>query len=182
MRGFGKWLQDATQSATEALAATDIMEKAKAAAQDVADAASKAAETAKAEYQRTFVDLDCQIYSVRPELRVTEFPSDDKIDRLSTRLNKDFAHRMLILNMSEKKYAVGKFSGEVIDVAFRGLPAPPMDLFMELCLSAHNWLASDPGNILVVHCFEGFSRSIVFMSCFLAFRGLSHHPVDALHE
>jgi len=136
----------------------------------------------QAEYRRTFVDLDCQIVTVRPGLLVMEFPSEEKIDRLSTRLNGDFGQRMLIYNMSERKYDTSKFQGEVVDVGFRGLPAPPVELLMELCVSAQQWLAGDEGNALVVHCFQGYSRSAVFMSCLLAFRGLCSHPSDALQE
>lgn len=162
--------------------ASDLVEKAKAAALDVAEAASKVSDTVQAEYRRTFVDLDCQIWKLKPNFMIMEFPSQTKIDRLATRLNADYAQRMLILNMSEHKYDTGKFFGEVMDVAFRGLPAPPVELLLELLLSSHQWLASDPTNVVVVHCYEGFTRSAVLGSCFLTFRGFHSHPLDALPE
>mmetsp|Transcript_61956 Transcript_61956/g.107931 ORF Transcript_61956/g.107931 Transcript_61956/m.107931 type:complete len:723 (+) Transcript_61956:65-2233(+) len=183
----------AAAQAAEQAQASDFLEKARTAATTAADAVSKAAEQAQAEasrvqalaeaeLRRNFLEGDCQVFEVRPELIVIEFPSEDKITDLSARLNRDHAQRMLIYNMSERKYDASCFNGEVVDVAFRGLPAPPLMLLMELCLSAHHWLASDAQNVLVVHCFMGFSRSAVFLSCFLAFRGLHAHPVDALHE
>jgi len=89
---------------------------------------------------------------------------------------------MLILNMSEKVYETSTFMGDVVDVNFRGLPAPPLELLMELCLSSYQWLAADANNILVVHCFSGYSRSAAFMSCFLSFRGLYSSPQEALKE
>jgi len=162
--------------------AADLVQKARSVARDAADVASKVSDTVHAEYRKTFVELDCQIYHVRPELIAMEFPAEDKITRLATRLNADFGQRMLIYNMSERKYNISEFQGDVVDVAFRGLPSPPLELLVELCLSAHHWLESDPSNVLVVHCFQGFSRSAVLLSCFLAFRGLYADPVDALHE
>mmetsp|Transcript_42576 Transcript_42576/g.92750 ORF Transcript_42576/g.92750 Transcript_42576/m.92750 type:complete len:620 (-) Transcript_42576:70-1929(-) len=162
--------------------ASDLVERARSAASDAAERAQKVSETVQAEYRRTFVELDCEISHISSDLHIMEFPSVDKIARLATRLNADFAQRMLIYNMSEKTYDTSQFRAEVVDVAFRGLPAPPLELLMELCLSVHSWLSSDPGNVLVVHCFSGFSRSAVFLSCFLAFRGDSDDPVDALHE
>lgn len=170
------------QSAVENLSVADVVEKARVAARDVADVASKVSDTVQAEYRRTFIELDCQVFTVRPDLVVMEYPSDDKIERLATRLNADFSQRMLIFNMSERKYDTSRFQGEVVDVAFRGLPAPPVELIMELCISAQHWLEMDPCNIIIVHCFSGYSRSAVFLSCFMAFRGFCPHPVDALHE
>jgi len=176
------WVPQNLKNAVGNLSVADIAEKAKEAARDVADAAGKVSDTVQAEYRRTFVELDCQVFTVRPDLLVIEFPSDDKIDRLSTRLNMSYAQRMLILNMSERRYSVTKFEGEVVDVNFRGLPAPPLELLMELCISAQHWLESDSGNVIVVHCFSGYTRSTVFLSCFLAFRGMYSSPVDALHR
>jgi len=162
--------------------ATSMLEKAKQAAQEVAEAANKVSETVQEEYRKTFVDLDCKIMQVREKLQVMEFPSEDKIDRLSARLNHDFAGRMMIFNMSERKYDTSKFQGEVVEVAFKGLPSPPLEMLLELCLSAHHWLSLDERNILVVHCFSGYQRSCVFLSCFMAFCAMAATAVDALHE
>jgi len=178
---WGSYLKGASDFLANA-SAQDVLERARQAAQAAQEAASKVSETVQEEYRKTFVDLDCHIFAARPELQVMEFPSDEKIERLSVRLNQDFAQRMMILNMSERKYDTSKFRGEVVEVAFRGLPSPPLELLLELCLSSHHWLASDASNVLVVHCFQGYSRSAIFLSCFMAFRGFCATPVDALHQ
>lgn len=177
------------QKAAEQAQASDFMaqaqkaaEQAKAAASNAADSISKTIEATEDDMRRFLAEQDCRIFVVRPELIVMEFPGEEKIGRLSAKLNADYDQRMLIYNMSEKRYDTTQFRGEVVDVAFRGLPAPPLAMLMELCLSAHQWLSSEPEKVLVVHCFLGFSRSAVFLSCFLAFRGLYPHPVDALHH
>mmetsp|Transcript_76384 Transcript_76384/g.181671 ORF Transcript_76384/g.181671 Transcript_76384/m.181671 type:complete len:588 (-) Transcript_76384:209-1972(-) len=164
------------------VAATKAADAAKEAAEAAAEAANKVAESAQEEYRRTFDDVGCEIHRVRPEVLIVEFPSEEKIQRISAVLNSSYAERMLVFNMSEKKYNTTLFQGEVVDVEFRGLPAPPLEMLMELCLSAQNWLASDPEHVLIVHCFQGFSRSIAFSSCFLAFRGFYAHPLDALPD
>eukprot|EP00927_Polykrikos_kofoidii_P078006 TRINITY_DN74886_c0_g1_i1.p1 TRINITY_DN74886_c0_g1~~TRINITY_DN74886_c0_g1_i1.p1 ORF type:complete len:650 (-),score=166.06 TRINITY_DN74886_c0_g1_i1:65-2014(-) len=162
--------------------ANELVERAKAAAKDAAEAASNLSDTVQAEYRRTFVELDCTIHTIRDDLLIMEFPDEEKISRLASRLNTDYAQKMMILNMSERKYDRAMFSGEVVDVAFRGLPAPPLEMLFELCLSTCRWLMSDPSNVVVVHCFQNFSRSILFASCLLAFRGFYPDPVDALHD
>jgi len=163
-------------------AASKAADVAKEAAEAAADAANKVAETAQDEYRRTFNDVGCEIHRVRAEILVIEFPSEEKIGRLTNVLNAEYGERMLIFNMSERQYNTALFKGEVVDVAFRGLPAPPLEMLMELCLSAHAWLTSDPEHVLVVHCFQGFSRSVAFLSCFLSFRGFYSHPADALPD
>lgn len=186
-------LKKAAVEAAEQAQASDLLNQAKAAASNAAVAASKhadnltdslsrAAQQAEANIRTTLLEDDVQVVRINPSLMVIEFPSEEKIGRLSEQLNRDLAERMLVYNMSERRYDTSRFQGEVIDVAFRGLPAPPLTLLMELCLSAEKWLSQDQQNVLVVHCFLGFSRSAIFLSCFMAFRGLCSHPVDALHE
>eukprot|EP00933_Yihiella_yeosuensis_P009881 TRINITY_DN11606_c0_g1_i3.p1 TRINITY_DN11606_c0_g1~~TRINITY_DN11606_c0_g1_i3.p1 ORF type:complete len:611 (+),score=181.34 TRINITY_DN11606_c0_g1_i3:182-2014(+) len=180
-----KFVDKAADKAKEAAAAAqsgDLLEKAKEAAKKAADEAQKLSETVQAEYRRTFEGLDCQIFKIRPDLILMEYPSQETIERLAKRLNNDYAQRMLIFNMSEKSYDTTRFTGEVVDVNFRGLPAPPIELFMELCLSGSQWLAADSNNVLIVHCFSGYTRSVAFLSCFMAFRGLCSNPSEALKE
>eukprot|EP00388_Colpodella_angusta_P019546 GDKJ01048909.1.p1 GENE.GDKJ01048909.1~~GDKJ01048909.1.p1 ORF type:complete len:695 (-),score=173.48 GDKJ01048909.1:112-1887(-) len=69
-----------------------------------------------------------------------------------------------------------------MDISFRGLPAPPLDLHLTLCLSCHRWLESDPKNVLVVHCFRGYTRSITFLSAFLVWMGESPSIDSAIKE
>jgi len=58
----------------------------------------------------------------------------------------------------------------------------PLELLMELCLSACDWFAADAGNVLVVHCSPGYARSASFLSCLMAFRGFCSQPKEALKE
>ena len=42
--------------------------------------------------------------------------------------------------MSEKTYDTSAFDGDVMDIKYRGMPAPPLELFFKLVLSAKQWL------------------------------------------
>lgn len=124
-------------------------------------------------------------------------------------LERHHANKYLILNMSERQYqqvssvrAEGLSSsglspvrgnpaeesarrplfptGTVIDVAYRGLPYPPLSLTLSLIMSVHKWLESDTGSILLVHCFKGFSRSITFLSAYLHWAGIAPSLQEAV--
>ncbi len=86
----------------------------------------------------------------------------------------------MIINMSERIYDFDKMPGHVITVNFRGLPAPPLDVLCRLCLQIHQWKSRNRNNLVVVHCFPGYSRSAVLISCYQAWSGICNHPVDAL--
>lgn len=173
-------MQSWWKNASELLDLEKVAEKARTVARDAAQAASKVSETMQAEYHRTFVELDCKIVRVSDEMMIMEFPAHDTMNRLSTRLNNDFPNHLLIYNLSEVKYDTASFLGEVVDVDFAGLPMPPFQKIVELCLAAHQWLVADTSNVLVVHCHKGFARSASFMSCLMAFRGIATTPMDAL--
>lgn len=164
------------------VAQSDFVEKAREAAREVAEKAKEVTDTVQAEYRRTFEDLDCQIFKVQPDVFIMEYPSVETLERLAKRLNEDHSRKMLIFDFSEKEYDTRRFEGEVVCVALKGSPVPPLRLLCELCLSACQWLASDPSNVLVVHCFSGYCRSAFFVSCLLAFRGFQSQPKEALKD
>ncbi|CEM16327.1 unnamed protein product [Vitrella brassicaformis CCMP3155] len=122
------------------------------------------------------------LMAIRPSLLVMEYPSAPLLGSLSQQLNERYRHSYLVINMSERKYDTSTFAGEVLEVQFRGLPSPPLGLMLELFMSITAWLTSDESNVVVVHCYKGFSRSAVFLSCFMAWCGLVSHPVDGLQE
>jgi len=163
-------------------AASGFLEKAKAAAKDVAVVANKVSDVVQSEYQRTFVDLDCTIIQVRPNIQVMEFPADDCIDRLATRLNANHAQKMMILNLSEKTYMTSKFDGKVVAVNFHGLPVPPLKVLVDLCISAQSWLETDPANVLILHGSDRYDGPALFLGCFMTMQGLYDESSEALQE
>ncbi|CAE7577506.1 Tns3 [Symbiodinium natans] len=160
-------------------AEVDFVQKARDAANQVAEAANKVSESVQAEYRRTFEELDCQIYTLRPDLVIMEYPSAETIERLAKRLNESYAQKMLIFNFSEDPYESGKFDGEVLDISMQKMEVPPLKLVVELCLTASQWLATDSGNLLVLHCRSGYGRSGLFGACFESFR-TRRSPKEAL--
>ncbi|PHJ23907.1 phosphatidylinositol- -trisphosphate 3 [Cystoisospora suis] len=124
-------------------------------------------------------------------------------------LERHHANKYLILNMSERQYQQLPLSraevpcsssvssardnpakqssgeplfptGTVIDVAYRGLPYPPLSLTLSLIMSVHKWLESDSDSILLVHCFKGFSRSITFLAAYLHWAGIASSLQEAV--
>lgn len=156
--------------------AAELVEKAKSAAKD-------AAETVQAEYRRTFEELDCKIVHVRPNLAVMEFPSDDTIARLSTRLNSESCNKLLIYNMSGATYNASLFEGEVRDVAMFGDRLLSFEKTVQLCLEVYQCLGADDRNMFVVHGEQGgYGMSATFMSCLLVFGGYHSGAAAALEE
>jgi len=118
------------------------------------------------EYNATFSDISDILKPVSDRIFVMDFPDKIKAERLANKLNEDHPQAFLIFNMSEKQYDTSLFGGEVVDVEFRGLPAPPLYLLVSLVMSARQWLASNDAHVLVVHCFKGYTRSAVFLACY----------------
>ncbi|MES1915173.1 MAG: hypothetical protein MHM6MM_007155 [Cercozoa sp. M6MM] len=62
---------------------------------------------------------------------------------------------------------------------FSGLPVPPLKRLLILCAQMHEWLNSNPSNIVLVHCANGRGRTFAVLSALLAWRSLSNSlPVD----
>ncbi|CAD7926498.1 unnamed protein product [Amoebophrya sp. A120] len=146
---------------------------AKLAQKTAANAAAKAREAAQLvqeEYRATFEEQLTKIVDVIPrKLLIMEFPAkeDNKLERLANRLNRSHGSKYLVLNMSEHSYDTKPFQGEVMDVRFRGLPSPPLELFFKLVISVKQWLDTGKEHVVVVHCFSGFTRSAMFCACYL---------------
>lgn len=160
-------------------AEVDFVQKARDAANQVAEAANKVSESVQAEYRRTFEELDCQIYTLQPDLVIMEYPAIETIERLAKRLNESYSQKMLIFDFSEEPYESSKFDGEIVGINMHKMEVPPLKLVAELCLTASQWLATDSGHLLVLHCRSGYGRSGLFGACFESFR-TQRSPKEAL--
>ncbi len=117
---------------------------------------------------------------VTKRIHVINYPLPQHVPHVAKRLNRLFGEKYLVFNLSERGYDSADFLGHVMDIQYRGLPAAPTDLLCELCMSAHRWLAQDSENVLVVHCFGGFTRSATFLACYLTWTNAFEHGTDAL--
>ena len=138
-------------------------------------------EAIKTEYKTVTDPSQSLIRDIIPGFVSIDCPSEKTIDTIAsalrTRYNED---TIMTINMSERSYEYDKMPGHVISVSFRGLPAPPLDILCRLCLQIHQWKTRSENHVVVVHCFAGYSRSAVLLSCYQAWSGKCHHPVDAL--
>lgn len=177
-------------SSLSSLSAVDLIARAKTTAVEAAEVAQVAAASAahvvahraQAQYRGSLGDSDVHIHYIQHNMILAVIGSEEGLDALSCRLNTEFGDRMLVLKMSERECLASKFLGESIQVNLWGLPTVPLALLVELCLSSHSWIASDSGHVLIVQCFAGCSRWIVFFCCLLAFFGVYERPMDALGE
>ncbi|CAD7949101.1 unnamed protein product [Amoebophrya sp. A25] len=163
---FHSFAKETAQKAREA--AEKAAEQTAIKAKEAREAAQNAVQVVQDEYRATFEEQLTSIYDVIPKrLLIMEYPSPDKIARLANRLNRLYQDKYLVLNMSEHGYEAREFRGEVMDIRFRGLPSPPLELFFKLVISVKQWLDTSPENVAVVHCFSGYTRSAMFCACYL---------------
>ena len=140
-------------------------------------------EAIKNEYKTVTDPTQSLIREVVPGFVSIDCPSEKTIDTISSTLRSRYNEdAIMIINMSERTYDYDKMPGHVITVNFRGLPAPPLDVLCRLCLQIHQWKSRNSNNLVVVHCFPGYSRSAVLIACYQAWSGKCNHPVDSLIE
>jgi len=140
----------------------------------------QAVETIKTEYKNATDPSVSLIREIGHGFLSIEFPSEATIGTISTILRSKHQDKVMIVNMSERSYDYDKMPGHVITANFRGLPSPPLDILARLCLQIHQWKSRSPDNIVAIHCFPGYSRTAVLVSCYLAWCGIYYHPVDGL--
>eukprot|EP00922_Rhytidocystis_sp_ex-Travisia-forbesii_P022661 GHVS01033179.1.p1 GENE.GHVS01033179.1~~GHVS01033179.1.p1 ORF type:complete len:885 (+),score=355.85 GHVS01033179.1:158-2656(+) len=70
--------------------------------------------------------------------------------------------------------------GRYLCLTYKALPAAPVELCVEACFELLAWLIIHPDNVVVMHCYKGYSRSSVFAACFLYFCGCFDSTVTAL--
>jgi len=107
-------------------------------------------------------------------------PAGRSIASVAQLLNQRHGSNYMIYNLSEKEYDTSPFQGQVLNFKFPGYPAPPLKMLFELCISIESWLASEPENIVVIHCMTGRGRSAVVASCLLEWIGRASDAREAL--
>lgn len=121
-----------------------------------------------------------RVICINDRLHVIAFPAPNVLQLTAKRLNKMFGDNFLLLNLSEKTYDTNLFEGHVMDVEVKGLPMGSLDAVSEMCMSIHRFLKQDEKNVLVVHCFAGFTRSAALLAAYLAWTDSFDSPAKAL--
>ncbi|PFH38554.1 hypothetical protein BESB_008960 [Besnoitia besnoiti] len=151
------------------------------------------------------------IYQVTRNIWIMQYPDPESpnTEFIVAYLERHYANKYMILNVSERQYQRMRCStslktagsskscedgsarestprtlfptGTVIDAEYGGLPYPPLSLMLSVMLSVHKWLQYDSGNVLLVHCFKGFSRSITFLAAYLHWVGIARSLQAAVH-
>eukprot|EP00918_Siedleckia_nematoides_P050803 GHVU01111283.1.p1 GENE.GHVU01111283.1~~GHVU01111283.1.p1 ORF type:complete len:728 (-),score=147.60 GHVU01111283.1:484-2667(-) len=118
------------------------------------------------------------VHEVEPHLFLVPYPDPECAPNITRFFETNYATKYLVLCMSERGYDASVVfpTGTVLDMNFRGMPYPPMEALFEMFATVEAWLAPNPDAALVVHCYRALTRSVVFMGCFLAWRG---HVPDA---
>eukprot|EP00916_Digyalum_oweni_P019001 GHVL01031700.1.p1 GENE.GHVL01031700.1~~GHVL01031700.1.p1 ORF type:complete len:426 (+),score=90.42 GHVL01031700.1:95-1372(+) len=124
------------------------------------------------------------IIPIYNNIYLLDYPAlnDQLLQKNIDNLNNRFGNNYLLYNLSEREYSDSNFHGEVVKISFRGLPCPPLDMLVQMCVSINSWLDASPSNVLLIHCFRGHSRATVLIACYLTWCGYYEFPREALRD
>ncbi|NXE64804.1 TENS3 protein, partial [Calcarius ornatus] len=86
----------------------------------------------------------------------------------------------LVLNLSEKRYDLGKLNPKTMDVGWPDFHAPLLDKVCTICKAMESWLDNDPQHVVVIHCRGGKGRIGVVISSYMHFTNVSASADQAL--
>ncbi|XP_050826754.1 tensin-3 isoform X6 [Serinus canaria] len=86
----------------------------------------------------------------------------------------------LVLNLSEKRYDLGKLNPKIMDVGWPDFHAPLLDKLCTICKAMESWLDNDPQHVVVIHCRGGKGRIGVVISSYMHFTNVSASADQAL--
>ncbi|NWS00642.1 TENS3 protein, partial [Motacilla alba] len=86
----------------------------------------------------------------------------------------------LVLNLSEKRYDLGKLNPKIMDVGWPDFHAPLLDKVCTICKAMESWLDNDPQHVVVIHCRGGKGRIGVVISSYMHFTNVSASADQAL--
>ena len=121
-------------------------------------------------------------------LHVCALLSDAEQTSAAEWLRRRHGGRYLVWNLSAQKQGAG---GDLVDALDYGqfeenvvefsLPnhAAPLALLFDLCKSMHSWLASEEGNIGIVHSLST-GRAMMAVACYLLFSGAAEDAITAV--
>jgi len=138
----------------------------------------------------TFDEHCLQLFNIRPNLVVAEFPSRDRRRFLASLMNRSYGSDYLVVNLSGESYDTSALQGPVMDVVLSGC-VPPLEILLRLCISIHSWLAESACRCLIVHGAEAgwldtllsassVGPAVVFLACYLSWLGSAIHPLEAM--
>ncbi|NXP84030.1 TENS3 protein, partial [Passerina amoena] len=86
----------------------------------------------------------------------------------------------LVLNLSEKRYDLGKLNPKIMDVGWPDFHAPLLDKVCTICKAMESWLDYDPQHVVVIHCRGEKGRIGVVISSYMHFTNVSASADQAL--
>ncbi|KAF4676721.1 cytosolic iron-sulfur protein assembly [Perkinsus chesapeaki] len=127
--------------------------------------------------RNTVIKLASRVY-------IIPFPEKHRVAAMSAAL----PDNCKIFNMSERTYDTAEMfpstSVSIVDVAFPGLPYPPLVKMAEICLQTEQWLNEDSNRCVALHCIPSGlpTRTLVVSACLLywLFPGEYSHPLEAV--
>ncbi|CAK73650.1 unnamed protein product (macronuclear) [Paramecium tetraurelia] len=114
------------------------------------------------------------IVAISNRLFWMEYPSNDKIEKLSSYLNTNHQNHYYIWNVGEREFTTEWFCNQVANHSHPGYPCPPLIELLTICKNIIYFLSSDRNNIAIVCCQETRGRSIMVISSLLAIMGAGY--------
>lgn len=120
------------------------------------------------------------LVEVEPRIYQMAFPDNDVLPKYAKLLSAEFGQRYRVWNVSEHAYSETIFDGQVADYVNVGHPHPPLADLVMACREMANWLASDPENVVVVHCQRPSVRSCLILGCLQFILGEASNPSELM--
>jgi len=104
----------------------------------------------------------------------------NSISDVAKLLEKRHGNKYLVYNLSGQAYDYKKFNYNVREYPWEDHHSPPIHLIFEACQSIHDYLKSDPQNVVSVHCHAGKGRTGTIIVCYLLYCGRFSTSENAL--
>ncbi|CAD8203149.1 unnamed protein product [Paramecium pentaurelia] len=137
------------------------------------------------------LDLTCKQIITNPDIEdnliAMGFPAENfeaiyrnPMSEVQKFLNTRHHNNYMVINLcSERKYKHEYFY-RVAEFPFEDHQAPPFNLIVDFCTIVHNWLLSNPKNVIAVHCKAGKGRTGMMICCYLLYSGKYISSQDAI--
>jgi hypothetical protein len=101
------------------------------------------------------------------------------INQVSAFLHKYHSGHFLVLNVSDRRYNISPFDGNVKSFNFPDHHPPPIEMLHEMCVAMHEFIRKDPRNVVMAHCLAGRGRTGTLICAYLVYSGHCKTPEDA---
>ncbi|XP_028301698.1 tensin-2-like isoform X2 [Gouania willdenowi] len=113
-----------------------------------------------------------------PELEEQRYRGN--LQEVASMLKSKHQDKFLLLNLSEKRHDITRLHPKLQEYGWPDLHAPPLDRICAVCKAMETWLASDPNNVVVLHCKGHKGKTGVIVAAYMHYSKISAGADQAL--